>query len=84
MKVGVTTFGGDGGRSGIGTYIVHLMAALTALDPDIVFEMVGHENERETFLPPSTPMTFLPVHEAWRRPIPNVAWHQVALPRVFL
>ena len=80
MRVGLTTFGGDGGKSGISQYIINLVRELPAVANGARFEMLGYERERETFLPREGGIDFVPFTERILHPIVNVAWHQVSLP----
>ena len=80
MRIGITTFGGDGGRSGISRYIVSLLAELPALAPDDEFEVVCYEDERDIFVPDGSPMEALTFPRWLHPPLINLAWHQIALP----
>ena len=51
MIVGVSTFGGDGGRSGIGRYITQLLRAMSALDTGAQWQVAAHADEASIFLP---------------------------------
>ncbi len=48
MKVGIDTFGCDGGRSGLGSYLMSLVPNLPE-DPDIEYELFGPEVDRYTY-----------------------------------
>ena len=81
MRIGVTTFGGDGGRSGIGRYIIALLREFVACKGADSFEVLVHENERDMFVPRSDRMSALCFGERIRRPLANLVWHQISLPR---
>jgi glycosyltransferase involved in cell wall biosynthesis len=80
--VGVTTFGGDGGLSGISRYIIQLMQALVELPDAARYELLTFEDEETVFLPRSPRARGLRFARDVASPIRNVAWHQLALPRV--
>ena len=83
MKVCVTTFGGDGGKSGIGTYIIQLLRQLPAAAPDIEFDVVAFEDEKEQFLAKGGGAMKPLCYGGWLKyPVVNIAWHQLALPRL--
>ena len=50
MKILVSTFGGDGGKSGISQYIMHLMKAFPKVAPDIQWDVLAFEGEEELYL----------------------------------
>jgi len=80
MKVGVSTFGGDGGKSGISQYIIQLLREF-AREPDgCSFEVIGYADEKKVFVPESPAVTHLPYGTHLRSPLRNVLWHQVSLP----
>jgi len=78
--IGVTTFGGDGGVSGISQYIVQLLKALAAEPREARYEVAVYADERSIFVPESPRVTPLVHGRAWASPIRNVAWHQAMLP----
>jgi len=77
MRIGITTFGADGGRSGIGRYVTSILQHLPR--DGHTTEVLAHPSER-TALVGDAAVTVLDVSERWRGPLANVAWHQVALP----
>ena len=80
MEIGITTFGGDGGKSGISQYLIHLLRQFAVLGSEVNFEMFIYENEASLFIPDSKNMSTLCFGNNVRNPILNVGWHQVALP----
>ncbi len=81
MRVGITTFGCDAGRSGIGRYAAQLIRELPRLDPDgdDEYEVLVHRAERDAFVRETTAA----VRELPGRlthPLADIAWHQSALP----
>jgi len=80
MNIGITTGGADGGRSGIGSYAVNVMRQFAVLGSDHRFEVFGHRSEEAQLGRAATGLPGRIVHEGWRRPVLNVAWHQTMLP----
>lgn len=78
MRLGITTFGADGGRSGIGRYVVSLLRELDGA-PGVDCEVLVHPEERDAFAPKGSPLRVLEVGGG-RHPVANIAWHQLALP----
>lgn len=83
MRIGVTTFGGDGGKSGISRYIINLLAEFARIGGAHEFEVLLYEDEQEIFLPdPPGFMRPLAFPGSFRRPLRNVLWHQTRLGNV--
>jgi glycosyltransferase involved in cell wall biosynthesis len=82
MRVGIITFGGDGGKSGISHYIIRLLAEFSVMETDMEFEVIAYANEQDIFIPPKTNLIPVPYGERLRNPVVNVAWHQLELPFV--
>ena len=80
MRIGVTTFGGDGGKSGISRYIISLLRELPKLDPASEFEALVYANEKRLFVPDGSRVRTVCFPERLRNPLLNVAWHQFSLP----
>ncbi len=51
MKIGITTFGGDGGKSGISQYIINILKEFAALEDRPDFEVIVYEDEKELLFP---------------------------------
>jgi glycosyltransferase involved in cell wall biosynthesis len=82
MRVGIITFGGDGGKSGISRYIIKLLEQFDSIQDGTDFEVVVYENEKSIFIPSAERMSSVCCAERLRNPVLNVAWHQVGLPRL--
>ncbi len=81
MKIGITTFGGDGGKSGISQYIINVLREFGSLETRPDFEVMVYKDEKELFVPDPDTMSALCFGDFLRSPVVNVAWHQVALPK---
>ena len=80
LFIGITTFGGDGGKSGISQYIINLLAQFSAMDLPHRFEVILYEDERDIFLKRAPGLSALTKSASLRHPVVNLAWHQAALP----
>jgi len=80
MRIGVLTFACDAGRSGIGQYLIHLLREFPKLAPEVEFEIIGHEDELEVFMPKEHPYAVHTVSNRWKRPIHNILWQNIVLP----
>ena len=81
MKVGISTFGGDGGKSGISQYMIQLLREFARKPEDCTFEVIGYADEKEMFVPPSDRMTHVAFGGHLRSPIRNILWNQFSLPQ---
>jgi glycosyltransferase involved in cell wall biosynthesis len=79
VKIGVCTFGGDGGKSGISQYIIQLMRQFAAQPDGCDFDVIGYPDERELFAPSSPAITHLPFGREIKSPVRNILWHQTSL-----
>ncbi len=80
MRIGVTTLGCDGGRSGIGRYAICLLREFARLDLGLEWEVVVLAQEEEAFLAQAPGLTPLRLGPGWAHPLAQVAWHQGHLP----
>ena len=82
MKIGITTFGGDGGKSGISQYIINILREFATLPAGPDFEVIVYEDEKALFVPNPDSMSTLCFGNALRNPLTNIAWHQAFLPNL--
>jgi glycosyltransferase involved in cell wall biosynthesis len=80
MKVAMTTFGGDGGRSGISRYIIQLLDEWSRAPAELELDVLLYEDEREVFLPSDSPLGARTFPGSLRPPLRNILWHQRRLP----
>ena len=78
-RIGMSTLGTDGGRSGIGQYVRHLLEAWRASGVDDGLEVLATPRDRAAYGVPQASSTEVP---GWaENPFLSLAWHQWALPR---
>lgn len=82
MRIGITTFGGDGGKSGISQYIIKLLEEFANIGRRHDIEVIVYRDEKAIFIPPSADFAALLYEVHLRTPVVNIAWHQVSLPRL--
>lgn len=82
MKIGITTFGGDGGKSGISRYIINILKAIDSIDDENEYEVLVFEDEKQIFTNNLTRITPVSFGNNLRNPIANIAWHQFDLGRL--
>lgn len=81
MNFGITTFGGDGGKSGISQYIINLLSQFNRFTDRHSFDLFLYEQERDVFLDQGSCLAPLTFGERLRSPLINIAWHQFGLSR---
>ncbi len=80
MRVGLITFGGDGGKSGISQYIIRLIEQFDSLSGDMEFEVVVYQDEKSIFVPNGSKIKSYCFSSALRNPVVNFGWFQIGLP----
>ena len=82
MNIGITTFGADAGRSGIGRYTREIISRLPTAGPQHRYDVLAHASERDGLLETSARTTELAIAEEFRPALRNVLWHQTHLPQL--
>jgi glycosyltransferase involved in cell wall biosynthesis len=79
--IGITTFGADGGKSGISTYLMALLRQWASQSLEWPLAIHHDRKESQLFFPPGS-QTWRRSHlgERWLAPFPNLVWHQFGLP----
>lgn len=80
MQIGLTTFGADGGKSGISRYLLSLLLEFSQIPEMPPLDIITYQQEREIFIPAEAPFTVQEISTSWQRPIINILWHQLQLP----
>lgn len=76
----MTTFGGDGGKSGISRYIMGLLEGFAALEEALDIDVFVYDDEVETFLGDASPFRPRRFGRRIASPVVNIAWHGAVLP----
>jgi glycosyltransferase involved in cell wall biosynthesis len=80
LRVGITTFGCDSGRSGIGQYALRMIEEFANSRYPAEFEVLGHHQDHEIFGLSGIP--YQSVSNFHHHPSLNILWHQFLLPRI--
>lgn len=80
IRIGTTTFGCDGGRSGIGQYLLNLLREFERYEATSQIELLALESERKIYEVGSTRNSFVTFGKMIARSSANLLWHQVGLP----
>ena len=80
MRIAMTTFGCDGGRSGIGRYATQILRALGRIEHGHDVEVLVHADERDALLSGVRDVSVRTTPGLLTHPILDIAWHQAALP----
>jgi len=76
LRVGVTTLGADGGKSGISQYLIQHLRQFARSPEGMRFDVAGYDDERSLFLPDAAPMAWSRLSPRLRHPLASIAWHQ--------
>jgi len=80
MRIGISAFAGDGGKSGISQYMIQVLRRLPELAPADEFVLFMAESDR-AFLDLGMPRTRIVCSPDWvAHPVLNILWHLVWLP----
>ena len=79
MRVLVTTFGGDGGKSGVSQYIIQFLRYCRELAPDMTFDVILYEDEKSVYTDQDPAFTTICQAEWLRSASVNILWHQWGL-----
>jgi glycosyltransferase involved in cell wall biosynthesis len=77
LKIGIDTFACDGGKSGIGVYLLQLLRRLPRFEER--FELFGWEFDRFTFAEAAPEADYIPL-ETRTGSLPNTLWHLLSYP----
>ena len=80
MRIGFSSFVLQGGKSGVASYVINLLAALQDEDRENVYDILipADETQLVPLRNPNFRMTAVP--RALSNPVPNILWHNLALP----
>lgn len=80
MKIGISAFAGDGGKSGISQYMINVFRRLPELAPEDEFVLFMAETDRE-FFTIDDPRVQIVSYPGWSgHPIVSILWHLLWLP----
>jgi glycosyltransferase involved in cell wall biosynthesis len=82
MTIGIPISGCDLGQSGISRYLTELLRALSRMPGDEQYTLIGSETALAVFDPGLPRFKRLVMPEQWTRPLPNLVWNALWLPRI--
>ena len=82
MKIGITAYGCDSGRSGISRYLKSLLKRLPKIAGDTEFELIGSPEDCDIFLEPDSTVSRFSQQNVSEGIFGNVLWHWNKLPKL--
>jgi len=81
LRIGVACFASDGGRSGIGQYLVNVVRRLPVLAPLDEFVLFAPRRDAALWEGLAPRVTVEYVSDRYDSPVPSLLWHAAVLPR---
>lgn len=81
MRIGITTFGCDAGRSGIGRFVLSMLDAFENRNDDHEFVIWTTESDAPVWQRKNDRFTYRTISDRWGGAMSSVLWHQTHLPR---
>lgn len=81
LRIGVACFASDGGRSGIGQYLVNVVRRLPELAPADQFVLFAPRRDHALWEDMAPCATVELVDDRYDSPLPSLWWHSAILPR---
>ena len=82
MKIGIPTYGCDGGKSGISRYLIELIKAMVDQRGDDIIEVISLPEERGIFVSPDQGIEEICPGGVSPSPPLNILWNLTMLPRL--
>ena len=80
MRIGVSAFAGDGGKSGISQYMINVLQRLPRLDPAVRCVIFVPAAERALFEPAPAGSEIVTVPDWMAHPVASILWHLCLYP----
>jgi glycosyltransferase involved in cell wall biosynthesis len=80
MKIGVSAFAGDGGKSGIGQYLINTLSRLPALAPQDQFVVFTTRSACTALRLDQSDLEIVAVPDWVEMPVINILWHVLVFP----
>jgi glycosyltransferase involved in cell wall biosynthesis len=80
MKIGVSAFAGDGGKSGIGQYLINTLSRLPALAPQDQFVVFTTRSACTALRLDQSDLEIVAVPDWVETPVINILWHVLVFP----
>jgi glycosyltransferase involved in cell wall biosynthesis len=80
MKIGISAFAADGGKSGISRYMTNVLQRLPRLDPSVCCIIFVPASERDLFEPVPAGSRIVTVPDWMAHPVLSILWHLLLYP----
>ena len=80
MRIGISALLTEGGRSGIGQYILNLLEALQQVDQENRYVVFGLAGDRSLDGVTAPNFTIVRIPDFFHRPVRSIVWHWIVLP----
>lgn len=80
MKIGISAFASDGGKSGISQYMINVLQRLPRLDPAVQCVIFVPAADRSLFEPVPTGSVIVAVPDWMAQPVASILWHLFLYP----
>jgi glycosyltransferase involved in cell wall biosynthesis len=80
MKIGISAFAADGGKSGISQYMINVLQRLPRLDTDVRCVVFVPAAERALFEPAPSGTEIISVADWMAHPVASILWHLCLYP----
>jgi glycosyltransferase involved in cell wall biosynthesis len=80
MKIGISAFAADGGKSGISQYMINVLQRLPRLDTDVRCVVFVPAAERALFEPAPSGTEIISVPDWMAHPVASILWHLCLYP----
>lgn len=80
MKIGISAFASDGGKSGISQYMINVLHRLPRLDPAVQCVIFVPAADRSLFEPVPTGSVIVAVPDWMAQPVASILWHLFLYP----
>lgn len=80
MKIGISAFASDGGKSGISQYMINVLQRLPRLDPAVQCVIFVPAADRSLFEPMPTGSMIVAVPDWMAQPVASILWHLFLYP----
>lgn len=80
MKIAFSACVLQGGRTGVASYVINLLHTLQAVDTENSYDILIPNADRKLIRPGPANFRQTILREAFSKPVPNILWHNLALP----
>lgn len=82
MRIAFSAFNLDGGKSGVGTYVLGLLKSLQGIDLHNHYDLFFKKTDAGLLPNENASFHLIPTQNWLGKPIPNILWHNMIFPRL--